>query len=89
MDLENLQWVMSTERGRKFVAEVLNLCGAGPLSGTGESTTDFYLFGRRSVGEDLMRFVRMIESDGENDGLALEYIMLREELKRRRDIING
>lgn len=85
MDLDNLHWLMSSERGRQFVAELLDLCGAGAMGGTGTGTTDFYLIGRRSVGEDVLRAIRAhdAESEVDSDGLALEYLMMREHKRRR------
>jgi len=82
MDADNLAWQMSTEKGRQFVAELLDLCGAGALGGTGNYATDFYSLGRRSVGEDILRMIRSVEAVG-TDGLALEYKMLREHKKRK------
>lgn len=90
VDVENLQWVMSTEQGRQFVSEILSLCGAGAMGGTGVGTKDFYLIGRRSVGEDLLHFIRSIEAGGgSSDGLALEYMMLREHKQRQEENENG
>jgi len=84
MDIENLETIMSTEAGRQFVAEVLDLCGAGAIAATGNYAQDFYSLGRRAVGEDILRAVRMIEAGGgSSDGLALEYMMLREHKQRR------
>lgn len=90
MDMDNLQTVMSTERGRQFVAELMDLCGAGAMGGSGVQTTDFYLIGRRSVGEDVLHAIRSIEaaSEVETDGLTLEYMMMREH-KRRKELDNG
>ena len=90
MDLDNVQHIMSMERGRQFVAEVLDLCGAGAFGGTGVATRDFYLIGRRSVGEDILQFIRSIEAESElaSDGLTLEYLMMREH-KRRKEVDNG
>lgn len=87
MDVDNLAWIMSTGQGRQFVAEVLDLCGAGPLGGAGNFAQDFYSFGRRSVGEDLLRTIRRIEATGgkNSDGLALEYAMLREHQQRKEE----
>lgn len=84
MDIDNLESVMSTERGRQFVAEVLDLCGAGAIAATGNYAQDFYSLGRRSVGEDILRAVRRIDAGNEkSDGLALEYTMMREHKKRQ------
>lgn len=90
MDTENLQHIMSTERGRQFIAELLDMCGTGAMGGSGMKTRDFYLIGRRSVGEDLLQKIRSIEavSEVETDGLTLEYLMMRE-YKRRKDVDNG
>jgi len=79
MTEEILNWQMSTEKGRQFVAEVLDLCGAGALGGTGNYAHDFYSLGRRAVGEDILNLVRDLSI---SDGLALEYQMLREHKKR-------
>lgn len=84
MDIENLATIMSTEAGRQFVAEVLDLCGAGAIAATGNYAQDFYSLGRRAVGEDLLRAVRLIDADGGSlDGLALEYMMLKEHKQRK------
>lgn len=74
-----LEWQMSTEKGRQFVAEILDLCGAGALGGVGNYAKDFYSMGRRAVGEDILNMVRDISM---SDGLALEYQMMREHKKR-------
>jgi len=84
MDADNLAWQMSTAKGRQFVAELLDLCGAGALGGTGNYAQDFFSLGRRSVGEDLLRMIRSIEAVG-TDGLALEYAMLREHKNRQEE----
>jgi hypothetical protein len=84
MDEDNLLWIMTTEQGRQFVAELLDLCGAGALGGTGNYAQDFFSMGRRSVGEDLLRIIRSIEAV-ETDGLALEYKMLREHKNRNEE----
>jgi len=81
MDENVIEWQMSTEQGRQFVAELLDLCGAGALGGTGNYAQDFFSMGRRSVGEDILRMIRGIEAVG-TDGLALEYAMLREHKNR-------
>lgn len=84
MDIDNLARIMSLEAGRQFVAELLDLCGAGPLGGAGNYAQDFYSFGRRSVGEDLLRAIRRIEASGQNsDGLSIEYTMMREHKRRK------
>ena len=84
MDDDNLLWIMTTEKGRQFVAELLDICGAGALGGTGNYAQDFFSQGRRSVGEDLLRMIRSIEAVG-TDGLALEYKMLREHKNRNEE----
>lgn len=90
MDIDNLATIMSTEAGRQFFAEVLDLCGAGAVAATGNYAQDFYSLGRRSVGEDMLRAVRMIEAGGgSSDGLALEYMMLREHKQRQEENENG
>ena len=86
MNEEILAWQISTEKGRQFVAEILDLAGAGALGGTGNYATDFYTQGRRSVGEDILRFIRQMENE---DGLAAEYKMMREHKKRKDDEYNG
>lgn len=84
MDMDNLQTVMSTEAGRQYTAEILDLCGAGAIAATGNYAQDFFSLGRRSVGEDLLRAIRTIEAGGGvSDGLALEYMMLREHKQRK------
>lgn len=80
-----LDWQMSTEKGRQFVAELLDICGAGALGGTGNYAQDFYSLGRRSVGEDILRGIRNLEHA---DGLHLEYTMLKEH-KHRKDEEDG
>lgn len=83
MDVENVAWLMSTENGRQFVAELLDLCGAGAYGAFGNYSQDWYTIGRRSVGEDLLRIIRSIPAENtQNDGLALEYAMLREHKRR-------
>jgi len=91
MDIENLALIMSNERGRQFVSEVLDLCGAGAMGGTGIKTRDFFLIGRRSVGEDILHAIRSIDEDSEiaSDGLTLEYLMMKESKRRRKETENG
>ncbi len=84
MDEDNLLRIMTTEQGRQFVAELLDMCGAGALGGTGNYAQDFYSMGRRSVGEDILRLIRSIKAVG-TDGLALEYTMLREHKNRNEE----
>lgn len=83
---ELIAWQMSTTKGREFVAVLLGLTGAGALGGTGNYATDFYSLGRRSVGEDILRFIRGMETE---DGLALEYKMMREQKQREEEDENG
>ena len=84
MDIENVSWVMTTEQGRQFVAELLDLCGVGAYGSTNDYAQNWYGMGRRSVGEDLLRIIRRIPAEStQNDGLALEYAMLREHKRRK------
>lgn len=84
MDVENLERIMHDPHVRQFVAELLDFCGVGAYCINGNNALDWYTQGRRSVGEDIIRTIRGIKSiDQTQDGLALEYQMLREHNKRR------
>jgi len=81
---DNIAYIMTTENGRQFVAELLDLCGVGALGASGNHAQDWWNIGRRSVGEDLLRIIRNIPANSEKaDGLALEYLMLREHKRRK------
>lgn len=85
IDGEALETIMRTEKGRRFIAELLKHCGVGSYSMTGNIARDRYDDGRRSVGEDILRQISAIQSaDEAKDGLALEYTM-RREAKRREE----
>lgn len=86
MDIDNLANVMRTEPGRRFVAELLLLCGEGCHSTTNNPIADSYTNGRRAVGDDVLHLIRQIDSANEsNDGLALEYTMRREQSRRMKE----
>lgn len=84
MTQDILDWQMSTPNGRQFVAELLDLCGAGALAGVGNYAQDFYSLGRRAVGEDVQRLIRLSK-----DGLDKEYLMLKEHQKRMESVNDG
>ena len=84
MDPNALRWVMNTEEGRQVVFGILELAGADRTDYSAEKNTNLYLAGRRSIGTDILQEVRSLKRGGttSEDGLALEYRMLREEKER-------
>ena len=84
MDENALRWLMNTEEGRQVVFGILELTGAYRTDFSAEENTNLYLAGRRSIGTDLLQEIRRLEREGtvNEDGLALEYRMLREAKER-------
>ncbi|MDD3534514.1 MAG: hypothetical protein PHR27_10885 [Candidatus Cloacimonetes bacterium] len=86
MDIESMANVLRTEGGRHFVSDLLALCGEGCHAPTGNPISDAYTNGRRAIADDLLHLMRRIDSANESgDGLALEYTMRREALRRMRE----
>ena len=83
MDIDALTNVMGTEDGRHVIADILDLCGTSSHYTTGNDRKDAFFNGRRSVGDELRNWVRSIKAKTPSeDGLALEYTMLREHIRR-------
>lgn len=83
MDEEALRRMMSTEEGRQVIFDILELAGVYRTDRSEERNTNQYLAGRRSIGTDILQEIRNLKRSGvEEDGLALEYRMLREEKER-------
>lgn len=83
MDIEKLRAVMSTEDGRQAIHDILTLTGVYSTY-YGESVTNMVLVGRRTIGTEILQHIRNIKKVGEaEDGLALEYRMLREAQERQ------
>ena len=90
MDFAALEHVMRQSDGRRFVADVLTLCGVDQHYTTGNEREDIFANGRRSVGDEILRHIRRIESVSESeDGLALEYKMRREQKRRMEESEDG
>ena len=90
MDLDTLENIMRRPEGRRFVLEVLDLCCVNQHYTTGNGREDIFANGRRSVGEEILRCIRRIESVSESeDGLALEYTMRREHQRRMEELEHG
>ena len=90
MDLDTLENIMRRPEGRRFVLEVLDLCCVDQHHTTGNGREDIFLNGRRSVGEEILRCIRLIKSGNEStDGLALEYAMRREHQRRMEELEDG
>lgn len=90
MDLDTLENIMRRPEGRRFVLEVLALCGVDQHYTTGNGREDIFANGRRSVGDEILRNIRRIESASESeDGLALEYTMRREHQRRMEELEHG
>jgi hypothetical protein len=84
MDENALRWLMNTEEGRQVVFGILELAGVYRTDFSSDENTNLYLAGRRSIGTDLLQEIRRLEQEGtvNEDGLALEYRMLREAKER-------
>ena len=90
MDLDTLENIMRRPEGRRFVLEVLDLCSVDQHYTTGNGREDIFANGRRSVGDEILRNIRRIESASESeDGLALEYTMRREHQRRMEELERG
>lgn len=90
MDFAALEHVMRHYDGRRFVSEVLALCGVDQHYTSGNVNEDAFASGRRFVGEEILRHIRRIESVSESDdGLALEYKMRREQKRRMEELEDG
>jgi histidinol-phosphate transaminase len=90
MDLDTLENIMRRPEGRRFVLEVLDLCCVNQHYTTGNGREDIFANGRRSVGDEILRNIRRIESASESeDGLALEYTMRREHQRRMEELEHG
>lgn len=90
MDLDTLENIMRRPEGRRFVLEVLDLCCVDQHYTTGNGREDIFANGRRSVGDEILRCIRRIESASESeDGLALEYTMRREHQRRMEELEHG
>lgn len=90
MDLDTLENIMRRPEGRRFVLEVLDLCSVDQHYTTGNGREDIFANGRRSVGDEILRNIRRIESASESeDGLALEYTMRREHQRRMEELEHG
>lgn len=90
MDFAALEHVMRQSDGRRFVSDVLTLCGVDQHYTTGNEREDIFANGRRSVGDEILRHIRRIESVSESeDGLALEYKMRREQKRRMEESEDG
>ena len=86
MDKDILRWLMGCPEGRMAMMCVLAMTGVYRTDYSDAEKTNMLLAGRRSIGTDLLAEIRSLEResrDGE-DGLAMEYQMLREEEDRRR-----
>ena len=81
---ESISWIMSSSKGRQFMAELLDLCGAGAIGSMGNYAQDWYSLGRRAVGEDILRRIRDIDG-----GLIMEYTMMDEHKKRLEEDDDG
>jgi 3-oxoacyl-[acyl-carrier-protein] synthase III len=53
LELDDFAWVMSNERGRRFVYRYISECGVFKTSFTGNSTT-FFNEGARNIGLKIM-----------------------------------
>ena len=90
MDLDTLENIMRRPEGRRFVLEVLDLCSVDQHYTTGNEREDIFANGRRSVGDEILRCIRRIKSGNESeDGLALEYLMMREQKRRLEELEDG
>lgn len=84
MNLESLELTLSYPEGRECISDILSLCGVGPFAPIGDFSKDWYNIGRRSIGEELLFVIRQIEGTRQ-DGLSLEYVMLREKMQREKE----
>ncbi|MBQ8920320.1 MAG: hypothetical protein IJ056_09480 [Acidaminococcaceae bacterium] len=82
MDETALRWLMDHEEGRQAMLEVLELTGVYRTDSSDGANTNMLLIGRRSVGSDLLQKIRSLGRKAGEDGLSLEYRMLREEKER-------
>ncbi len=90
MDLVVLENIMRQPDGRQFVSELLDLCGTGQHYTTGNGREDAFVSGRLAVGDEILRHIRLIKSTNESeDGLALEYLMMREQKRRLEELEDG
>lgn len=83
MDKRTLRWLMITQEGRQAMLDVLELTGVYRTEYSDDENTNMLLAGRRSVGTDLLQEIRSLEREAGEDGLSLEYRMLREEKERQ------
>lgn len=84
MDENALRWLMNTEEGRQVILGILELAGVYRTDVSADKNTNAYFAGRRSIGTDILQEIRNLKRSGETeDGLALEYRMLREDKDRR------
>lgn len=84
MDENALRWLMNTEEGRQVILGILELAGVYRTDVSAEKNTNAYFAGRRSIGTDILQEIRNLKRSGETeDGLALEYRMIREDQERR------
>ena len=84
MEEKSLRWMMGSQEGRKVMLDILELTGVYRTDTNDWENTNMVLVGRRSVGSDLLREIRSLEREAGEDGLSLEYRMLREEQERQR-----
>ncbi|MBR4908811.1 MAG: hypothetical protein IKZ43_07360 [Acidaminococcaceae bacterium] len=84
MDKTTLRWLMTTREGREAMLGVLDLTGVYRTDFSDGENTNMLLTGRRSVGTDLLQEIRSLEREDGEDGLSLEYRMLREDQERQR-----
>ena len=82
MDKTVLRWMMTTEEGRQAMLGILELTGVYRTDYSDGENTNMLLAGRRSVGTDLLQEIRNLEREAGEDGLSLEYRMLREAKER-------
>ena len=83
-EIADLQWLMSTERGRRIMWSLLSRAGVFRISMTGNSWT-FFNEGRRSLGNELMAAV--------NDHCAEQYPLMVAEaqarIRKSEEVSNG
>lgn len=84
MEEKSLRWLMAHEEGRQAMLGILELTGVYRTDVSEWETTNMVHVGRRSVGSDLLCEIRSLEREAGEDGLSLEYRMLREEQERQR-----
>lgn len=89
MDKTTLRWLMTTREGREAMLGVLELTGVYRTDFSDGENTNMLLTGRRSVGTDLLQEIRSLEREAGEDGLSLEYRMLREDQERQQRAVKN